>query len=153
MGNVNFTVSNAGKFPSSASNVKTPVLVEHIIDLSTKTIAASDVLQSISLPAESVVLAAGAEVKSVMTGTSTDATATVKVGSTAFSAALDFDGAAAGAYTVAAALTPVVSTAASTVDVVLSAFTGTITGGKLRVYALVLDVSDAKKPGIAQLKS
>jgi len=153
MGNVNFTVSNSGGFPSGASNVKIPVLIERVIDLSTKTIAASDVLQSLSLPAESVVLAAGAEVKSAMTGTSTDATATVKVGSTAFSAALDFDAAAAGAYTVASAVTPVISTAASTVDVVLNAFTGTITGGKLRVFALVLDVQDAKKPGLAQLKS
>lgn len=137
--------------PSRASNVKVPYLVEALVDLADTT--ASATTAAISIPAETMILGAGLEVLTAMTGTSTDATVTVKVGSTSYTSALDIDAATAGAYTVSAALTPFVATSADTVDVVFNGFTGTITGGEVRVFALVVDVSNAAKPGLALLKS
>lgn len=137
--------------PSRASNVKVPYLIEKVVDVSGT--AASATVETIVVPAESVVLGVGFEKTGAMTGTSTDVTITGKVGSTAFTSAFDFDGGAVGDYSVATALTPVVSKAADTVDLVFNGFTGTVTGGKVRVFAILLDVSDAAKPGLALLKS
>jgi hypothetical protein len=139
--------------PSLASNVKQPYLVEKIVDFSVTAATASATVTTLAVPAESMVLTVGFEKTSAMTGTSADVTLTGKVGATAFTGAYDLDAGAVGSYAAPGALTPAVSATATTVDLVFNAFTGTVTGGKVRVFAVLLDVSDAAKPGLAALKS
>lgn len=139
--------------PTRAGNVKVPYLVEKVVDFAVTAATASATVVAVPTPAESIILAAGFEKTTAMTGSSTDVTLTARVDSTAYTTAMDYDAAAVGDYAVSTAVTPVVKAAADSVDLLLNGFTGTITGGKVRVWALVLDVSDAAKPGIAQLKS
>ena len=99
---------------------------------------ASGTVTAISVPANSVVLAAGA----VVTEASAGATAHVfdiSIGSSDIATALDFEGASLGDILVEAS-TPIATTADDTVDVV-STVTGTGTAGKARVWALMLDMT------------
>lgn len=162
------TLYKAGTSHQSTFNaVNNSYLVDNVIDLADvvtakgSAIAQGDVIEALYLPAGTQVLFAGLQVMEVMTGTSTDAT--VDLGITggdvdAFVDGFDLDGAAAEAYaTVAsAAVTPATFlSTADTLDILVVTQTGTITGGKIRVFAHVLDVSDRKvqRPGIAQIGS
>jgi hypothetical protein len=83
---------------------------------------------------------------SAMTGTSTDLTLDIGFtgGNTDFLAdGFDFDAAAVGAFTspVVAEL-PITVSAADTIDVLLATQTGTLTGGKLRIWVMLMDISD-----------
>lgn len=148
------------------ANVKTPYFVEVEIDLADATtakgsaLAANDIIEALYVPANTLVLYAGVAVKSVMTGTSTDAT--IDLGVTGndpdrFVDGMDLDAATAGTYgTVAdAATSPALQIGATgdTIDILIATQTGTITGGVLRVFAVMVDTSDAVSAGIAQLGS
>lgn len=157
------TAGVAGCHPSRNANVKVPYLVEVEIDLADavtekgSALAQADVIQAISVPANTMILAGGAACKSVMTGTSTDLT--LDIGITGGDVdnlvdGWDFDAATAGSYaTVVGVNEPVFITTADTIDILFVTQTGTVTGGVIRVFALLLDVSDAQAPGIVAVGS
>lgn len=153
-----------GKAPSRYANTKVPYLVEVTLDLAAaatakgSALAASDVIEVMDIPAEHVVVSAGFEVTEAMAGTSTDAT--VDLGVTGVDAdvfvdGFDLDTASVGDYAAqAAAFAPVVvGGTADTIDLTIATQTGTITGGKLRVWALMVDLKDRVAPGLAALGS
>lgn len=151
------------QFPSRASNVKVPYLVEKVIDLAAaatakgSALAAADVITAIRIPAETVVLAAGFEVTQAQAGGSADQAVTLGDSGDAdrWVTTFDLDAAVAGDYApiVIATANPTVFKTTSTIDLTISAGTTVGTSGKIRVYAVMVDASDAKAPGLAQLKS
>lgn len=157
---------NLGKTlrPSRNGNTSVPYLVEFNLDLAAaatakgSALAAADVIQTIDLPAHTLVLSAGFEVVSVMTGTSTDAT--VDLGVTGvepdnFVDGFDLDGAAVGAYPQQpAAYQPIIiGGTADTLDLLIATQTNTVTGGVLRVFAVLQDIKDRVDGSIVALKS
>jgi hypothetical protein len=98
----------------------------------------SGTIEAISLPAGCVVLAAGVVTTAAIAG-STGYTIDLSIGSADVQSALDIQAAAVGAITVEAAV-PVATAVADTLDVVATV-TGTATAGKVRVWALVLDMT------------
>lgn len=152
--------------PSRHSNVKTPYLVEKEIDFAVATtakgsaLAANDIIEAIRVPANTLVLWAGMQVKEEMTGTSTDLALDLGVTSNdpdRFVDGFDYDGASEGdwATVAAAATTPalLIGETADTIDILIQAQTNTFTGGTIRVVAQMVDVSDAVSNGIAALGS
>lgn len=99
---------------------------------------ASGTVEAISLPANCVVLAAGAVVTEANAG-ATAHTFDLSIGSADVQSALDFEGASLGDILVEAPVATA-TTAADTLDVV-STVTGTGTAGKVRVWAMVVDMS------------
>lgn len=160
MATVDMTSGTVGHVTSDSYSAK-PYFVERYVDLAdvvtTKgsAIAQGDVIEVIDVPAGSVVWAAGFQVMSVMTGTSTDAT--LDFGITggdvdSFVDGFDLDGAAANAYSAIPAGTiggKYLVTSNDTLDLLVVTQTGTITGGVLRVWAYIADVNGRSKPGIA----
>jgi len=153
-----------GQHPTFAGNFRKVYVSQRDLNLATaattkgSALAAADVIEIIDLPPHSVVLGATVQVTSVMTGTSTDAT--IDVGVTgidpdAFVDGMDLDAATLGSYGAQpAAYQPIVIGAtADTLDVLIATQTGTITGGVLRVTAIIADVTDDQAPGLAPLKS
>lgn len=124
-------------------------------------IAQGDVIQAVDLPAGSLLMFAGMEVTEAMSGTSTDTA--LDLGITggnvdAFVDGFDFDGASAGDYASAvgyytAQTGPILVTSDDTLDILIQAQTGTITGGKIRVWAVLIDVSAVPAPGTASAGS
>lgn len=122
-------------------------------------LAAADVIEVIDIPAKSVVLGAGFEVMSAMTGTSTDLT--LDMGITggdvdAWVDGFDMDAAAVGSMPAmaAGATIPLVFATADTIDILIASQTGTFTGGKVRVWAYILDAKGyTSAPGRAALGS
>jgi hypothetical protein len=149
MATVNLTIPARGNHPRG----RKPYMIQNTIDLAVATtskgtaLAASDVYQCLSIPAESVILHAGMEVTTVLTGTSTDTG--YDLGITGgdvdnFVDGFDADGASAGDYApTPAAYAPVMVGAADTLDILVAAQTGTTLTGKIRVFATLMDVSDA----------
>jgi hypothetical protein len=132
-------------------------VVEKTIDFAVATtakgsaLAAADVIEAIDVPAQSVVLNAGYEVTAAITGD-----VTIDLGVTGVDADVFVDGAVLAAATTvgtfaqnAAAYQPVVLGAADTVDLLIAGSTAAISAGKVRVWALVVDVSDKDAPGEA----
>jgi len=128
-----------------------PYLVQNTLDFAAavtskgSALAQGDIIQALSIPAKTIILTCGAEVMSAMTGTSTDLTLDIGFtgGNTDFLAdGFDFDGAAVGAFTspIVAEL-PLFNLSADTLDILLATQTGTLTGGKLRVWVVLMDVS------------
>lgn len=151
------------KHPTRGGNVRVPYLVEFELDFAAaatekgSALAAADVIECIAIPADTVVLAAGFEVKSVATGESADTAITLGDGvdPNRWVDTFDLDAAAAGAHgtIVVATANPTAFASADTIDVVITAATTAPTGGVLRVYALMVDVGDAAAPGLAALGS
>lgn len=118
-------------------------------------LAAADVVEVLNVPAGSVVLGAGAFVKVAADST----TLTVGVGDGAVTNAwVDAFNAKSAAGTYAADKNNTTNWktygTADTIDVIFQTLTGTLTSGKLVVYALIADVSDRSyKPGLAALAS
>jgi hypothetical protein len=149
--------------PSRASNVKVPYLVEYVVDLATAAtakgtaLAASDVIEAIRIPAETVVLFAGFEIVTAATGGSSDQAILLGDGGdpNRWVDTFDLDAATAGAHgtIVIATANPTVFATADTIDITISAATTVATAGTIRVYAQMVDVSNAKKPGLAALAS
>lgn len=159
-------VYKAGETHYVRSNARVPYVAEWVVDLAAaatkkgSALAATDVIQALYVPAGSLVLFAGVQVVEEMTGTSTDAT--IDLGATSITDAdkwvdgFDLDAASAGDYATpaSAAITPAAFfPAADTIDVTIATQTGTITGGKLRVFAVLTSVAEVPSPGIAQVGS
>ena len=124
-----------------------PYQVELIIDLTAQAIdcSSADVVQCITLPANTHILHAGVQVvESATQNTGTDATVTLGAADAdEYVTAFDIDGASDLAY--APSVTPsaeVVLATADTLDLTFAGSGATFTAGKLRVYALLMDVSE-----------
>lgn len=119
-------------------------------------LAAADVIEALRLPAGTFILAAGAQKTAAMTGTSTDLTFDIgtAVDADQYVDGWDFDAAAVGSYA-----TPLgvqlgqTLTASDTIDITIATQTGTLTGGKVLVWAVVVDLTVESRGAIAQPKS
>ena len=117
------------------------------VDLTAQAISstAGDVVQCLTIPANTRVLHAGFQVvESATMNTGTNATATLGAADAdEFVAAFDIDGASDGAY--APSATPAADVTLATADTLDLTFAGdgaTYTAGKIRVYAVMMDVSE-----------
>jgi hypothetical protein len=127
-----------------------PYLVDKVIDFAAaatakgSALAAADVIECISVPANTCVLNAGFEVITVAGGESSDTTYDLGTGVDAdvFVDGFDGDAAAAGAYAQnAAAFQPiVVGATADTIDLTIATATTAPTSGTLRVWAVLVSV-------------
>ena len=124
-----------------------PYQVELIIDLTAQAIdcSAPDTVQCITLPANTHILHAGVQVvESATMDTGTNATITLGAADAdEYVTAFDIDGASDLAY--APSVTPsaeVVLSSADTLDLTFAGDGATFSAGKLRVYALMMDVSE-----------
>ena len=131
----------------SSARGRQPYYVQQIVDLTANSINPNgDVVQCITVPANTKIIAAGFQVTSSATqNTGTDATAILgtAVDDNEYVAAFDIDGASDGAY--APCATPageVVITSADTLDLTLAGSGASFSAGKIRVYAVLMDVSD-----------
>ena len=131
----------------SSQRGRSPYMVQKTIDLTAQAIdcSAGDVVQCLTIPANTRVIHAGFQVvESATQNTGTDATATLGAADAdEFVAAFDIDGAADLAY--APSATPAADVTLATADTLDLTFAGsgaTFTAGKLRVYAWMVDVSD-----------
>lgn len=110
-------------------------------------LAAADVIEAISVPANSMILNAGLEVITVAGGESNDTTVDLGTATDAdnFVDGFDLDAAAAGAYAQnAAAFQPIVVGTADTIDLTIATATTAPTSGVVRVWAVLMDI-DARK--------
>jgi len=127
------------------SRGRQPYMVEQTIDLTANSIAPGDVVQALTVPANTKIITAGIQVTASATqNTGTDATAILgtAVDDNEYVAAFDIDGAADGAYAPSATVAgDVVITSADTLDVTLAGSGASFTAGTLRVYAVMMDVS------------
>ena len=133
-----------------------PYQVELIIDLTAQAIdcSSADVVQCITLPANTHILHAGVQVvESATMNTGTNATIILGAAdANEYVTAFDIDGASDGAY--APSVTPsaeVVLATADTLDLVFAGDGATFTAGKLRVYALLMDVSEQGSTSAAEV--
>ena len=99
---------------------------------------ASGTVEAVSLPANCLVLSAGCVVTEAVAGSSAH-TADLSIGSADVVTAIDLQAASLGDIVTEAAV-PQGTTVADTLDVV-STVTGTGTAGKVRVWAVVIDMS------------
>mgnify|MGYP000282711080 FL=1 len=133
-----------------------PYQVELIIDLTAQAIdcSAPDTVQCITLPANTHILHAGVQVvESATQNSGTDATVTLGAADVdEYVTAFDIDGASDLAY--APSVTPsaeVVLSSADTLDLTFAGSGATFTAGKLRVYALMMDVSEQGSTSAAEV--
>lgn len=146
---------------SRHGNVKTPYLVERDIlvsDLVAKkgsALAAADVIEAIKLPAQTALL--GVFVGKLEASNATTLTFDVGVSANPDGYLVAYNAQAAAVGSVATGVvTPAelnVTNAGDTVDITFATLTGTLTSGKFRIAALVVDLTDAKAPGRAALGS
>jgi len=125
---------------------RNPYMVENTIDIVATTVdpSAGDVVQAITIPAGTKIMAAGVEVvESATMNTGTDATVTLGAADAdEYVTAFDIDGAADGAYAPSATVAAdVVLASADTLDLTFAGTGASFTAGKLRVYAIMMDVS------------
>jgi len=149
--------------PSQAAAAKRAYVVSRTVDLAVavttkgSALAQGDVLQVINIPAGAMVLAGTAKKISAMTGTSTDLTfdiGTTGVDVDNFVDGWDFDAAAVGSWATPVGVNePYVYTTAGTVDILFVTQTGTVTGGKVAVSIVCVDVDPADRAGLAALGS
>lgn len=129
------------------------VLVDKTIDFAAaatakgSALAAADIIEAISVPAQTMVVNAGMEVIAANVGGSADVALDLGitgVDADCFVDGFDYDAAAVGAYAQnAAAFNPlIVGATADTIDVLIQAATTAPTGGKVRVWALLMTVSE-----------
>ena len=127
-----------------------PYLVDKNIDFAAaatakgSALAATDVIEAISVPVNTVILNAGLEIVTVLGGESSDTTFDLGTGVDAdvFVDGFDADAAAAGAYAQnAAAFQPiVVGATADTIDITIATATTAPTSGVARVWAVLMNV-------------
>jgi hypothetical protein len=125
---------------------RNPYMVEQVVDLTANSINPNgDVVQCITVPANTKILAAGFQVTSSATqNTGTDATAALGTGADAdeYVTAFDIDGAADNAYAPSVTVSAdVVLASADTLDLTLAGSGASFTAGEIRVYAVMMDVS------------
>tara|TARA_R100001369_G_C3206246_1_gene146939 strand:+ start:58 stop:540 length:483 start_codon:yes stop_codon:yes gene_type:complete len=125
-----------------------PYLIENIVDLTASAVDASsgDIIQALTVPASTVILWAGIQVKESATmNTGSNATAILgsAVDDNEYVASFDIDGASDGVYAPTVAQAAVlVAAAADTLDLTFTGDGATFTAGKLRVFAMLMDVSE-----------
>jgi len=131
----------------SSQRGRAPYMVQKTIDLTAQAIdcSAADVVQCLTIPANTRVIHAGLQVvESATMNTGTNSTASLGAADgDEFVATFDIDGAADLAY--APSATPAADVTLATADTLDLTFAGsgaTFTAGKLRVYAWMVDVSD-----------
>ena len=111
-----------------------------------KSATGGDVVQAITVPANTKILAAGFQVVNSATmnsGTNATAILGTAVDDNEYVAAFDIDGASDGAYAPSATVAgDVVITTADTLDLTFAGDGATYTAGKIRVYAVMMDVSE-----------
>ena len=122
------------------------IMVEQVVDLTANSINPNgDVVQCITVPANTKILAAGFQVTSSATmNTGTDATAALGTGAddNEYVTAFDIDGAADNAYAPSVTVSAdVVLASADTLDLTLTGSGASFTAGEIRVYAVMMDVS------------
>ena len=150
------TLSNAvgaGTHPSRSVRPM-PYLVENTISLAAavtakgSALAAADVIEALQIPAQSIVLSAGYEVTSAVTGSCTVSLGVTGVTAAAYVSAFAVTGSTAvGTYaTPATAGYPIVSQSADTVDLLLVTETTTLSAGSIRVFAVIVDAQDKVGP-------
>lgn len=125
---------------------RNPYMVENTIDIVATTVdpSSADVVQAITIPAGTKIMAAGVEVvESATMNTGTDATVTLGAADVdEYVTAFDIDGAADGAYAPSATVAAdVVLATDDTLDLTFAGTGASFTAGKLRVYAIMMDVS------------
>ena len=131
-----------------------PYFIENTIDFAAaatakgSALAAADVIECISVPANTLILNAGFEVITAAGGESADNAwdlGVTGVDADVFVDGFDGDAAAAGAYAQnAAAFQPVVISTADTIDLLIQAATTAPTSGVLRVWAVLMDIDGRK---------
>jgi len=135
------------------SRGRQPYFIQHTLDFAQAVtdkgtaLAANDVIPGLTIPANTVILHAGFEVTEAHAGTSTDTD--FDFGITGgdldnFVDGFDFDGASVGDYapTPAAYAPVIVGGTSDTIDIEIQAMTGTTTGGKIRMFAILMDIDD-----------
>ena len=121
-------------------------MIEKEVNLVTEAVdpSAGDVLQVLSIPAGTMILNAGVEVIEVaVQNTGTDATVDLGTDTDAneWAAVFDIDGASVGDYApVAAAATAQIDGVANTLDLTFVGTGASFTAGKLRVFAVCMNV-------------
>lgn len=157
------TLAQAGGVTSATRNwLATPVLYSNTIDFAQalaakgSALASADVIEAIRIPAGCFILGAGLQTIEVDDAT----TLTIGVGTDldpdGFVDAYDQAAAIAGAYGTSLFDTSEIHTlytAANSIDIVFETLTGTLTVGKVRVFAWVLDINGAPEPGLVQIGS
>ena len=133
-----------------------PYQVDLSIDLTAQAIdcSSTDIVQCITIPANTHIVHAGVQVvESATMNTGTNATITLGAADVdEYVTAFDIDGASDGAY--APSVTPsaeVVLATADTLDLVFAGDGATFSAGKLRVYALLMDVSEQGSTSAAEV--
>jgi hypothetical protein len=125
-----------------------PYMIENTIDLTSSAIDCSsgDIVQALTVPGSHVILWTGVQVtESATQNTGTDATITLgtAVDPDEYITAFDIDGAADLAYAPTVAQAGVlVNASADTLDLTFAGSGATFTAGKLRVFAMLMDVSE-----------
>ena len=125
-----------------------PYMIENTIDLTSSAIdcSAGDIVQALTVPASHVILWAGFQVmESATQNTGTDGTATLgnAADDNEYVAAFDIDGASDLVYAPTVAQAGVlVNPADETLDLTFAGSGATFTAGKLRVFAMLMDVSE-----------
>lgn len=140
----------AGGKTSGRTAGSVPYFVDATIDFAAaatakgSALAAADVIECISVPANTLILNAGFEVITAAGGESADNAwdlGVTGVDADVFVDGFDGDVAAAGAYAQnAAAFQPVVIATADTIDLLIQAATTAPTSGVLRVWAVLMDI-------------
>ena len=125
---------------------RNPYMVENTLDIVATTVdpSSGDVVQAITIPAGHKIMAAGVEVvESATMNTGTDATVTLGAADPdEYVTTFDIDGAADGAYAPSVTVSAdVVLASADTLDLTFAGTGASFTAGKLRVYAIMMDVS------------
>jgi hypothetical protein len=148
------TLSNAvgaGTHPSRGVR-QVPYVVENVINLASvvtalgTSIASGDIVEALQIPAQSVVLSAGVEAISAVTGNVAISLGVTGVTAAAYVSSYALNASAAGTYaTPATAGYPIVTQAADTVDLLFGTVTTAVTAGKLRVWAVLCDVTDRRE--------
>lgn len=113
-------------------------------------LAVSDVIEAVSVPANTMILNAGLEVITAAGGESNDNTLDLGTGVDAdnFVDGFDLDAAVAGTYAQnAAAFQPIVCGTADTIDLTIATATTAPTSGVVRVWAVLMDI-DARKTAV-----
>ncbi len=138
-----------------------PVLLSNVIDFAAaltakgSALASADVIEAIRIPAGCYVHYAG--IQTIAVDDATTLTLDLGTGGDVDNWVDGYDQAAAAADAYATSIIPGTtttvnfSTSQDTIDVLFATLTGTLTVGKIRVFALVSDFTGEKEPGLAQV--
>jgi len=135
-----------------------PYLVSNTIDIAVENaahtaIAANDIMKVFTIPANTLLMAAGYEIEALLTGESNDTTFNLGITDAStggiaadvdeFVAAMDTDAMAVGAYaTMIPSVFPAVIAGSTTIDLELEAASTAPTGGKIRVWAVLMNIDN-----------